>query len=286
MTATESEQKILRTSFCNAANQLTQLYMVSLKQEKISFKKGYCQALDAVLRHLQHQARTSNVISIDLLIEQLNNKKREVCTTEDVCIDQEDELDDEEEVKYPTGSSQQQPQFGMTNHLFSTPSTPVPSSNQTTQQSQQHQQQSPFVFAAPPTTTISQQSQPTSNSLTLPNFSAASTFTQAVSNTIPFPTTPTNTNRNNNSRKRQFFEFLFESTTNNINNQNLNNNSSTSNFSTLFNIHPTGNTSTSNGLENDGIMDCSSSYPTQTFWKRTKTDENLIGDGITISNQS
>ncbi|KAL6075221.1 Myelin transcription factor 1-like, a [Balamuthia mandrillaris] len=51
-------EKTLRESFCGAANHLTQLYIMSLRQEKLAFKKGYCDAMEEVMRWLE--ARGAN----------------------------------------------------------------------------------------------------------------------------------------------------------------------------------------------------------------------------------
>lgn len=57
----------LRDTFCSAANYLTQLYMTSLRQEKIAYKEGYCEAMDAVCQWVAQQG--SHNLSARGLIE-------------------------------------------------------------------------------------------------------------------------------------------------------------------------------------------------------------------------
>lgn len=75
--------KSLRSLFCGAANHLTQLYMSSLKLEKGATKKGYCRAVEDLIKFLQLQQQYGRTISIESLVDHLKTKKREILQRED-----------------------------------------------------------------------------------------------------------------------------------------------------------------------------------------------------------
>ena len=284
------EEKILRASFCGAANHLTQLYMASLKQEKLAYKRGYCHAIETIIRSLQQlqHDRNSTTISTGVLLELLNNKKREIASSMD---DATVEEAGEEEEKAPSVTSPN-------NQGFSAPPRPQPQFGASIPSPFQQPQPQPIQssFGRPNPAPVSTQSftfgapapaqQPPIPSFPAITVSNASTFTQAVSNSIPFPSLsirPPQTGlglgprSGNGSRKRQFFEYVFEST------PAAQSNNTATDFLSLFgqpqpsqqqNSSTTTTTAsaTSNDSEN-GEMDFSS-YGA--VWKRSRLDEPLV----------
>jgi hypothetical protein len=63
----ESIEKLLKTSFAGAANQLTQLYVTSLQQQKHSYLAGYNAAMEIVIDFVRDS--NSGVIRADTLLE-------------------------------------------------------------------------------------------------------------------------------------------------------------------------------------------------------------------------
>lgn len=209
----------LRASFCGAANHLTQLYMVSLKKEKMAYNRGYSNGLDAVIRSLQQLRERNSTVSIDALVDILQIKKREAPPPED-SIEPEDDENKDPRQNINQGFNTSTQALPQTNQ-FVPPVMPFQPPPQPTRMPSFGQAPAPLSapsqFSFGTTTPASQPSIP---SFTPPiSSSAASTFSQAVSNSIPFPSVPFQSqtslggspNRSNSSRKRQFFEFLFDS---------------------------------------------------------------------------
>jgi hypothetical protein len=63
----ESIEKLLKTSFAGAANQLTQLYVTSLQQQKHSYLAGYTAAMEIVIDFVRDS--NSGVIKTDTLLD-------------------------------------------------------------------------------------------------------------------------------------------------------------------------------------------------------------------------
>jgi hypothetical protein len=97
-TPSSKADKSLRALFCGAANHLTQLYMSSLKLEKGATKKGYCRAVEDLIKFLQLQQQYGRTISIESLVDHLRTKKREIVQREDNDFgDDEDEHEEGDE---------------------------------------------------------------------------------------------------------------------------------------------------------------------------------------------
>jgi len=86
------DDKSLRALFCGAANHLTQLYMSSLKMEKGAIKKGYCRAIEDMVKFLQIQLhQPGRNMSIAALVEHLKTKKREIMERDEAEFSDDDE---------------------------------------------------------------------------------------------------------------------------------------------------------------------------------------------------
>ncbi len=262
--------KTLRASFCGAANHLTQLYMTSLKMEKLAFKKGHLKAIDDMFRFLQEN--TDRAVSKEALVEYLKNKKREIRQSED-SSDLEDEFEDDAE-----NGPKPINQVGLNSRSIASP---FENLNQAPHfmAPQRVNAHSPFTFSAAHDSTRSNTMQ------TLPHFSmpanGAATFGNAAASSLPFPpaTAGPFDDSSRNPKKRDFFEFFFQSapTTSDAN---------PFQFSSVPSSEPIPpNPNPFQHNDNDGGMDFSS-YEQQT-WKRTRRDENvLLPSGALLSQSS
>eukprot|EP00026_Physarum_polycephalum_P013771 Phypoly_transcript_14211.p1 GENE.Phypoly_transcript_14211~~Phypoly_transcript_14211.p1 ORF type:complete len:285 (+),score=76.72 Phypoly_transcript_14211:111-965(+) len=68
----EGIEKLLKTSFAGAANQLTQLYVTSLQQQKQSYLAGHSAAIESVMDFVQ--STNSSTIRVDTLMEFLRKE--------------------------------------------------------------------------------------------------------------------------------------------------------------------------------------------------------------------
>jgi hypothetical protein len=61
-------ERALHATFCAAANQLTQLYRMSLQQQRTAYLEGYQRALETVVRwtfqHIQVRFRFSEIMYV------------------------------------------------------------------------------------------------------------------------------------------------------------------------------------------------------------------------------
>jgi hypothetical protein len=86
----EDTEKLFKSLFAGAANQLTQLYVQSLQQQKTSFSLGYNSAIESMTQFIlcnNNSSGANSVINLDLLLDFLK----------------------QERTKYPTNTSIHQP---------------------------------------------------------------------------------------------------------------------------------------------------------------------------------
>eukprot|EP01089_Gocevia_fonbrunei_P010716 TRINITY_DN23676_c0_g1_i1.p1 TRINITY_DN23676_c0_g1~~TRINITY_DN23676_c0_g1_i1.p1 ORF type:complete len:320 (+),score=75.73 TRINITY_DN23676_c0_g1_i1:149-1108(+) len=216
----------LRISFCGAANHLTQLYMASLRQEKMAYKTGFCDALDSVLRFLADKNLMVVPSSTPMASPNANKPFQDFIYSSKIQMQQQPLSQDVDNNKMKNSNSVNPPMMqqqeddyeedmadssNMSNGFSTINSNPTPNPFQMQSATTNHNSNNPSIHNTQNTNGLGQHS--------INGFGGSSSNGNQNQN-VNADVHNEDTNPNSKNRKRRFFEFFFDSPYPNQNNQN------------------------------------------------------------------